>query len=180
MLAIGFPAHTPLPIISPLRDTPLQCFREMATITIKQLKVLRAVVIFFTVLVMNHLALRQVATEFFFHYKAMLKNVFGVLPRIRVAWAINLNVAVLVLYSPTFPFWVSCAASWPCALALYPVLFTDFVDQLGGYSRVYFHRQLVSDLLLCPPISDQLTYLGHWIINVILCPHGTTITITAT
>jgi hypothetical protein len=108
----------------------------MTGIVLKQLKILNAIIVFHSVLVVNNLRTGQVTPKVLLHHKAMLKNVARVLAGIWMIRAVNLNVTVLVHDPAAFPFWMSFAASWPCPLTLYPVLFANLVDQLRGHSWI--------------------------------------------
>jgi hypothetical protein len=100
----------------------------MAGIALKQLKILNAIIVFHSVLVVNNFRAGQIPPKVFFHHQTMLKNVTGVLAGVWMVWTVNFNVAVLVYNPAAFPFWMSFAASWPCPLAFYPVFFANLVN----------------------------------------------------
>lgn len=152
----------------------------------EELKVLQAVVIVNPVLVVDHLLWEQVAAKVLLHHQPVFPHVL-VLPVVaavgfrgsglvylgagRVIGAVHLYVAMLRHDAATIPFWMPFTGSRPCSLALYAVLFTDLVDQLGGYARLLF-RQFVGNPLLglainLNPTADVL----HRVVNFIPSAH---------
>jgi len=76
---------------------------DVFAVACKQLQILRTIVVFHAVDVVNHFIRQQQATKYLLHHQSMLKNSLRVLGSIRMIRRIDLDITVTGASAPAFP-----------------------------------------------------------------------------